>query len=435
LFAIDFSPANSRSTAKRAMASPAPMDAEHQQASLPDDVLVHVLEYLCTLNDIAARRWCLNKAWLKAHAAPVHWRTLTLSTGLPLGDEDHCLVSAWERAPRQLRLAVERHTRHVELTEGRDKIPYTLGRGLAGQRFARLQKVTIDVLFATKSLQHYDDDAAALSPLFVAECLVAPFIEWTGRRTRRTLNFLYGQPPRTLYKKFPNLRRLELGDGPDLFLRPDRSGRYSGYSAWYALLASEGVPAGKVETRTLMDREQAAQLIELRSLRLKSVIHVSTPAGLFPHMTLLELWESALPLYQLQTVFARLHAICPVLEILILQLDSEYDTWADESNYSVFAHAPRSLKALVLVLQCTKIPKLTRSKFVALIQRDLPAGVQVHIKIAESGVSWSMEGMKALEPWEDDGALPKGFWEPAQFPEVGEFYDDAVLARASFSEW
>ena len=89
------------------------MDAEHQQRSLPDDVLVHVLEYLCNLNDIAARRWCLNKAWLKAHAAPVHWRTLTLAINLPLGDDDHCLVSAWERAPQQLRLAVERHTRHV----------------------------------------------------------------------------------------------------------------------------------------------------------------------------------------------------------------------------------------------------------------------------------------------------------------------------------
>ena len=185
------------------------MDAEHQQRSLPDDVLVHVLEYLCTLNDIAARRWCLNKAWLKAHAAPVHWRTLTLAINLPLGDDDHCLASAWERAPQQLRLAVERHTCHVELTEGRDKIPYSLGRGLAGQRFARLQKVTIDVLFATKSSQNYDDDADALSPLFVAEGLIAPFIEWTGNQWAEE-SFLYGQQPRTLYKKFPNLRRLEL---------------------------------------------------------------------------------------------------------------------------------------------------------------------------------------------------------------------------------
>ena len=123
------------------------------------------------------------------------------------------------------------------------------------------------------------------------------------------------------------------------------------------------------------------------------------------------------------------------MEILILQLDAERSTWADESNYSVFAHAPRSLKALVLVLQDTKIPNLTRSQFVALIQRFLPAGVQVHIKIAEGSVSWSMEGMKAVEPWEDDGALPKGFWEPDHSPGVGEFYDDAVLARASFSEW
>ena len=415
------------------MSSLAPIDAEHQQASLPDDVLVHVLEYLCTLNDIAARRWCLNKAWLKAHAAPVHWRTLTLAINLPLGDDDHCLVCAWERAPRQLRLAVERHTRHVEFTEcaSRDKPPYSLGRGLAGQRFSRLQKVTIDILFATKSLQHYDDEAAVLSPLFGAESLVAPFLEWTGWQGTEE-SFLYGQQPRALYKKFPNLRRLELaGIGADLFLRPDQSGQYSSY----ALLAPEGVPADMVQTRTLMDREQAAQLVELRTLGLADIVHASTPAGLFPHMTLLELWESFLPLYQLQTAFTRVHAICPVLEILILQLDSEYDTWADESNYSVFAHAPRSLKALVLVLQCTKIPKLTRSQYVALIQRYLPAGVQVHIKIAEGSVSWSMEGMKALEPWEDDGVLPKGFWEPAQFPEVGEFYDDAVLARASFSEW
>ena len=187
-----------------------------------------------------------------------------------------------------------------------------------------------------------------------------------------------------------------------------------------------------------MDREQAAQLVELRTLGLADIVHASTPAGLFPHMTLLELWESFLPLYQLQTAFTRVHAICPVLEILILHLDSEYDTWADESNYSVFAHAPRSLKALVLILESTKIPNLTRSQFVALIQRHVPAGVQVHIKIDEKSVSWSMggrHGWTALEPWEDDGALPKGFWEPAQFPEVGEFYDDAVLARASFSEW
>ena len=183
-----------------------------------------------------------------------------------------------------------------------------------------------------------------------------------------------------------------------------------------------------------MDREQAAQLVELRTLGLADIVHASTPAGLFPHMTLLELWESFLPLYQLQTAFTRVHAICPVLEILILHLDSEYDTWADESNYSVFAHAPRSLKALVLVLQSTKIPNLTRSQYVALIQRNLPAGVQVHIKIDEKSVS-CRAGHEDFEPWEDDGVLPKGFWEPAQFPEVGEFYDDAVLARASFSEW
>ena len=36
---------------------------------------------------------------------------------------------------------------------------------------------------------------------------------------------------------------------------------------------------------------------------------------------------------------------------------------------------------------------------------------------------------------ENDGLLPEGFWEPDQFPGVGENYGDAALARASFSHW
>ena len=386
--------------------------------SLPEDVLPHILDYLCSPHDIAARRWCLNKAWLAAHAAPVHWRMLVLATHLPLGHDGitgadaHCLCSAWERAPRQLRLAVERHTRHVFVEDGdthwsEPPTPYSLGRGLAGQRFARLEKVSLYV-WNHKKTQHADDVEAALSPLFGAECLYASMD-----------GCLRGVSPRAFYSKFPNLRRLELPDGgADIFLDPDTSKNYPD-----ALLALDGESSDRVERLTYLDREKAVRLIELRSLHDDSIISDAVPDGMFPHMTFLEL-SAWCELPKLGTIFARVAAVCPVLELLSLHFDSLRTTWDVVGNYSVFASAPRSLKAIVLIFNSyCNLPFPTASPLVALIQSHLPAGIQVHIVACRDVIP------------EDDGLLPEGFWEPDQFPGVGENYDDAALARASFSYW
>ena len=387
--------------------------------SLPDDVLPNILDHLCSPHDIAARRWCLNKAWLAAHAAPVHWRMLVLATHLPLGDDDritgadaHCLCSAWERAPRQLRLAVERHTRHVFVEDGHkhwsDPAPtYSLGRGLAGQRFARLEKVSLYV-WNHKKTQDADAVEAALSPLFGAECLYASME-----------GCLRGVTPYALYSKFPNLRRLELPDGAaDIFLDPSTSKNYP-----QALFALDGASSDRVERLTYLDREKAVRLIELRSLHDDSLLSDAVPDGMFPHMTFLEL-SAWCVLPKLGTIFARVAAVCPVLELLSLHFDSLRTTWDVVDNYSVFACAPRSLKAIVLVFDSyCNLPFPSASPLVALIQSHLPAGVQVHIVATPDVIP------------ENDGLLPEGFWEPDQFPGVGENYDDAALARASFSHW
>ena len=386
--------------------------------SLPEDVLPHILDYLSSPHDIAARRWCLNKAWLAAHAAPAHWRMLVLATHLPLGHDGitgadaHCLCSAWERAPRQLRLAVERHTRHVFVEDGdthwsEPPTPYSLGRGLAGQRFARLEKVSLYV-WNHKKTQDADAVEAALSPLFGAECLYASMD-----------GCLRGVSPRAFYSKFPNLRRLELPDGgADIFLDPDTSKNYPD-----ALLALDGESSDRVERRTYLDREKTSRLIELRGLYVDSIISDAVPDGMFPHMTFLELHDSC-ELQKLETIFARVAAVFPVLELLSLHFDSLRTTWDVVGNYSVFACAPRSLKAIVLIFNSyCNLPFPTASPLVALIQSHLPAGIQVHIVACRDVIP------------EDDGLLPEGFWEPDQFPGVGENYDDAALARASFSHW
>ena len=386
--------------------------------SLPEDVLPHILDYLSSPHDIAARRWCLNKAWLAAHAAPVHWRMLVLATHLPLGHDGvtgadaHCLCSAWERAPRQLRLAVERHTRHVFVEDGdthwsEPPTPYSLGRGLAGQRFARLEKVSLYV-WNHKKTQDADAVEAALSPLFGAECLYASMD-----------GCLRGVSPRAFYSKFPNLRRLELPDGgADIFLDPDTSKNYPD-----ALLALDGESSDRVERRTYLDREKTSRLIELRGLYVDSLLSDAVPDGMFPHMTFLELHDSC-ELQKLGTIFARVAAVFPVLELLSLHFDSLRTTWDVVGNYSVFACAPRSLKAIVLIFNSyCNLPFQTASPLVALIQSHLPAGIQVHIVASTDVIP------------ENDGLLPEGFWEPDQFPGVGENYGDAALARASFSHW
>ena len=62
--------------------------------ALPADVIGNILVYACeSPKDAAARRWCLNKAWLEAHGAPALWRTLVI-TSVPFAGA-HCTCSAW----------------------------------------------------------------------------------------------------------------------------------------------------------------------------------------------------------------------------------------------------------------------------------------------------------------------------------------------------
>ena len=149
--------------------------------ALPTDVIGNILVYACeSPRDAAARRWCPSKAWLEAYEAPALWRTLTLST-LPT-TRAHCAMSAWARAPQRLRRAVERHTREVVVKDAtvdgwRETTPYSCGRGLEGQQFARLRMVTLDV-FNKFTQQSIEEDEAALRPLFGAECVSIELTEY-----------------------------------------------------------------------------------------------------------------------------------------------------------------------------------------------------------------------------------------------------------------
>ena len=99
-------------------------------------------------------------------------------------------------------------------------------------------------------------------------------------------------------------------------------------------------------------------------------------------------------------------------------------SWAHAETYSVFAHAPRTLKALVLVLGELRLPVKEASSFVSLVKAHLPGGVQLHVTA----------GSNTLE---NDGVLPESPWAPGLVPEFGVCYDDADLAQASFNgrEW
>ena len=143
-------------------------------------------------------------------------------------------------------------------------------------------------------------------------------------------------------------------------------------------------------------------------------------------MTNLELCDSHLSIQDLAAVFANVSAACPILELLSLEIDNGRADWCERESYSVFAHAPPRLKALCLMLDSVfrMVPSSceTASQFVALVQGHLPTGVGFHVSSSN----------KTLE---DDGALPVAPWAPAFGPSLGGTYDDAVLARATFTPW
>ena len=197
--------------------------------ALPADAIGNILVYACeSPKDAAARRWCLSKAWLEAHGAPALWRTLIISSA-PFS-RAHCTCSAWERAPPQLRRAVERHTRRVEVMDARGdrqtyhvwNAHYNLGRGLAGQRFAHLEEVCLKV-YSTNTAQSYVEDEAALRPLFGARCLELCLDDRVHEND--TSSFLWGGNAYFILRNFTQLRCLQIDDwGTTVLLEPDSGG-------------------------------------------------------------------------------------------------------------------------------------------------------------------------------------------------------------------
>jgi len=389
------------------------------------DILARVLEYANSPKETAARRWCLSKAWLTAYDAPALWRTLTL-TALPTDARGvHCLVSAWARAPQRLRTLVERHTRCVIVADGGPlaattipQTPYTLGSGLAGQQFARLERAVISV-GNRNSAQGYAVDRAALQPLFG--------VAWLETRLAYFGNgFLSLERSREFFQNFPNVRLVDLPRRHTaLFMRAEDADSW--HQRTHGLLAHDGEEYDYI----FLDRQQAAQLVELAGLRASSFCQ-PVPANLFPHMTSLELSESSLTMQDLATVFANVSRACPVLELLTLIVDGERDTWRLRENYSVFAHVPPRLKTLCLMLDTMESPSSCRiaSQFVALVQGHLPTGVYVHV--SSTLHCFEDDGIPDLD---DDGVLPVAPWAPAPGPRIGGAYDDAALARATFTRW
>jgi len=394
--------------------------------SLPTDVIGNILVYACgSPKDAAARRWSLSKAWLEAYEAPALWRTLTLST-LPT-DSAHCIMSAWVRAPQRLRRAVARHTRQVVVTDStadEERTPYSYGRGLEGQQFARLRMVSLRV-YNKNTQQSIEEDEAALRPLFGAECVSIELTEYGAlNRSQYPENadcYLRSRRAYQILANFTNLRRLDLHEiYLHLFLLPD--------SRHHCLVALDGEPADRVETRTYLTQERAGRLTELVSLTVEPfLVPGNIPANIFQNMQHLHLDGTEEPIYSLPVAFTQIAAACPSLRMLTLvechsASAEDPESWEQPEHYAVFAHVPRTLKALVLALDAVRTPPPdTASAFAALVKTYLPAGMGLHVM-----TTWRMENL--------DG-LPKAPWAPSTFPVLGEDYDDAALAQDSYMQW
>ena len=389
--------------------------------ALPADVIGNILVYACeSPKDAAARRWCLSKAWLEAHGAPALWRTLVI-TSVPFAGA-HCTCSAWERAPPQLRRAVERHTCRVEVMDARGdrqtyhvwNAHYNLGRGLAGQRFAHLEEVCLKV-YSTNTAQSYAEDEAALRPLFSAMCLE---VELNDRvEGDNTESFLWGGNAYAILRNFTRLRCLQLGDwGPTVFLEPDYD-----QTNIRGLVASGGEPEAIVRRYTYLDREPARRLTQLSLLEGEAfMVPGKVPANFFPHMEYIELDVAGKPTHSVPLLFSEVAAACPSLRLLFVRFcEDDTNSWERPENYSVFARVPPSLTALIVSMDELPAPRPTSSSLVSLISGHLPAGVHIHL-IAHNVV--------------DDGLLPKGPWWPAH-PGPPMNLDDAALAQDTFTFW
>ena len=152
------------------------------------------------------------------------------------------------------------------------------------------------------------------------------------------------------------------------------------------------------------------------------------PANFFPHMEYIELDLGGTPTHSVPLFFAGVAAACPSLKLLFVRFcEDDTNSWERPENYSVFAHAPPSLTALIMSLDELRLPEATSlrssnstaSSLVSLISGHLPAGVHIHL-IAHSVV--------------DDRLLPKAPWRGTH-PELPMNLDDAALAQDTFTFW
>ena len=152
------------------------------------------------------------------------------------------------------------------------------------------------------------------------------------------------------------------------------------------------------------------------------------PAMLLPNLKRLSLCESQYPLPEMASLFKDLATACPSLEMLIFSVDTEVITWRQSENYSVFALLPRTLVALVLVLEDLTLPQpSTASAFVRRIEAHVP-WCGVHVVTTRPRTSDDI-----LINLDDDGILPKPPWDV--FPDFGEMYSPEVLRRSTFHLW
>ena len=234
-----------------------------------------------------------------------------------------------------------------------------------------------------------------------------------------------------LCERFQRVRRLDRNGWLEASIYPDplREGEYH-----KSLLVRDGEDAHLAKYQTYLDLERATRLVELDYLLMSDFLTADLPDRLFPDMRRLKLRAGRArgggTLEELETVFEECARVCPSLEFLTLWISEDRrgiaalpGTWKLVDSYSVFAHVPPTLKVLVIALDEVEPPSLacTTSAFVQLIQRHLPAHVQVHL-IA------SPRHAPGCRPLVDEKQLPRAPWASDVFPVVGERYSDAALA-------
>ena len=426
--------------------------------NLPADTLQFILTFACDQDAAFKRRFSVNHSWLEAHhGAPELWQNLVLVTKNRKTSDPRlrCLYSAWAHAPAAVRAAAERHTRDIMLrSNGGPGRWYSLGAGLAGMQFQRLEMVKLCTY--GQSSQSRDEDTAALAPLFDSlglelrghnSCRAGGRNESDEYREQLQLdagdeNFDPGNitPGRwcgslldqrnmsLLTRLFHKVQRLKLpvfevnllpiGEDLDI-LCLDYLGRF--------LLA--GNDEAEFKSAAVVDEETAGRLVEIMGLRMsKSGLMLPENVPLLPNLKQLCFNESSFPLPEMASFLRNLSTACPSLEMLICNVDTEHETWWQPENYAVFALLPRTLVALVLVLEDLTLPQpSTASAFVRRIEAHVP-WCGVHVVTTRPRTSDDI-----LLNLDDDGILPKPPWDV--FPDFGETYSPEVLRRSTFHIW